>query len=156
MAFFGQKSLRLFCFLGSFILSWLSLDQAISAKAMAEDSVSIQKIKNRGVLVVAVYFKDYAPFFFVNKKGELKGSDVDLAHELARKIGVKITFDRSAKTYDALVESVVQGKVDIAISCLSVTPQRLEKVLFTDSYITLKKTLLINRSLFEEYKKLFM
>jgi polar amino acid transport system substrate-binding protein len=88
---------------------------------------------------------DQPPFFMVNKKGELDGLDVSLGKDIARELGVKVEFNRTAKTFNDVVELIVRKEADVAISKLSITMKRAEKVLFTRPYIVLRKGLLVNR-----------
>ena len=63
----------------------------------------LESIRERGVLRVG-YMSDSLPFAFFNAKGELVGFDVELAHHLARELGVTLEFlpvDRA--TLDAVV-----------------------------------------------------
>ena len=105
----------------------------------------IQQIKERGTLIVAMVNEDHPPFFMVNKKGELYGLDVKLGTEIANKLGVEVEFIRKAKTFDEAIAMVVRKEADVAISKLSKTLKRSEKVLFTDPYIILRQGLLVDR-----------
>jgi ABC-type amino acid transport substrate-binding protein len=105
----------------------------------------IKSIQEKGELVVAMMSKDQKPFFMKTKAGELIGFDVEIAQEVARRLKVKLRFDRSAQTYDDVVDAVAQGKADMGISMLSFTPRRGLKALFTKPYFTLYKAAIINR-----------
>ena len=105
----------------------------------------MQRILNNGKLVVAMYFEDVPPFFMTSKNGSLFGFEVDLANDIAKKLGVKVEFNRSAQTFDGLVDMVTEGKADIAISMLSNTLSRARRVRFSEPYITLHQSFLFNR-----------
>jgi polar amino acid transport system substrate-binding protein len=105
----------------------------------------IQRIKERGKLIIALTNKDQPPFYMVNKEGELQGLDVMLGKDIAEELGVDVQFDRTAKTFEGLIDLIVRKKADVAISKLSKTLKRAEKVLFTRPYIVLRKGLLVNR-----------
>jgi len=107
--------------------------------------LDIDRIQARGTLIVAVYFEDVPPFFMHNRRDEFVGIDVELARDIGRKLGVRVEFERSAQTFDALVEMVASGKADVAISLLSDTLNRATQVRFTQPYAVLRQTLLINR-----------
>lgn len=105
-----------------------------------------KQIHENGKITVALYSEDRYPYFFVNKEGELVGSDIEMAYDIARRIGVEeVEFDRSAQTYDEIIDLVVDKKVDMAIAKISVTSNRAQRVLFSDPYIRLKQAVLINR-----------
>lgn len=105
----------------------------------------IQKIVNKGELVVAMYAVDQPPFFMIDKDEKLIGFDVELATQIAEALGVKVRFNRDAQSFNDVIDIVANGKADIGISKLSYTLSRAKKVLYSKSYMTLKKTFLINR-----------
>jgi polar amino acid transport system substrate-binding protein len=105
----------------------------------------IQRIKDKGKIVVAMLNEDQPPFFMVNKKGKLYGLDVKIGKDIAKELGVTVEFNRQAKTFDEVIDLVVRKEADVALSQISKTLKRSEKVLFTNPYIVLRKGLLINR-----------
>lgn len=105
----------------------------------------ITRITSKKTLVVAMTAADQVPFFFINSRKVLVGLDVQIAREIADKLGVEVKFDRSAKSFDEVVTNVVQGRADVAISKLSRTFPRAKNVRFSVPYITFKHGLLINR-----------
>ena len=105
----------------------------------------IQRIKDRGTLIVAMYHKDVKPFMFHDEKGNFIGHEVELAKKIARELEVELVFDRSPKTFDAIINLVAEEKVDMAISLISRTLSRAKKVRFSTPYIVLKPMLLMNR-----------
>ena len=105
----------------------------------------IQRIKNRGKLIVAIHSIDQPPFFFVNKNNELTGLDVKIAKGIAENLGVKLEFNREAKSFNDLVDIVDRGEADMAISKLSRTLSRAQIINFSTPYITFRQALLLNR-----------
>lgn len=109
----------------------------------------IRAIKERGELVVAMYYQDKPPFYFVNKDGKLVGNDPELAEEIAKGIdpNLKIRYIRTAQTFDEIIQQVHQGQADIAISKISYTIQRSKRVLYAKKpYIQLYNAFIVNRS----------
>ena len=109
----------------------------------------IARIVNRGELVVAMLDTDNPPFFS-EKAGVMSGTDVDLVTLIAKELGVKVRFDRSAKTFDSVAEIVARGEADIGISRLAKTLKRGQYVHFSDTYMRLSHAFLINRVRFAE------
>lgn len=109
----------------------------------------IARIVNSGELVIAMLNTDSVPFFSV-KNGDLVGTDVDLARLIAKELGVKVRFDRSARTYDGVAEMVAAGQADLGISRLARTLKRGQMVHFSGTYMRLGHALLINRMRFAE------
>lgn len=105
----------------------------------------IRRILERGELRVAMFSEDRYPFFYVDASGELAGGDVDLAKDIARQLGVAVTFDRSSRTFDEMIDIVARNQADIVLSKFSITLNRGQTLKFTRPYIHLKQTLLINR-----------
>ena len=104
----------------------------------------IARIIDRGELIVAMMAVDTAPFFYM-KDGKLTGTDVDMAEAIARELKVNVRFDRSAKTFNQVVEVVADGRADIGISKLSRTLYRAKQILYSDPYLSLRHGLLVNR-----------
>ena len=78
-------------------------------------------------------------------KGQLAGLDVTLARDIAARLGVKASFNRSPKSFNEVVELVAQGGADVAISKLSRTLVRAQMVRFTKPYVTFRHAMLFNR-----------
>lgn len=104
----------------------------------------IRAIKERGVLRVGMFYQDRIPFFMHDSAGNLVGLDPDIARGVAEKLGVGIEFIRT-QTYGDAVNCVIEKKCDMAISKLSLTMARAQKVLYTDKYVNAFKVLLVNR-----------
>ncbi len=112
--------------------------------AMAEGN-SILRIKASGKLVVAVFFEDVVPFFYAGPDSKLVGVDPSIAEDIASKLGVTLEYNRNAQTFDGLIDEVVEGRADMAISLLSDTLDRATRASFSDSYVSVRQFLLINR-----------
>lgn len=100
--------------------------------APAASGGTLERIRERGVLRVG-YLTDGLPFSFFNRRGELVGYDVDLAHRLAADLDVKLELvpvDRE-RLADALGE---QG-CDIVMAGVAETTERAERVGFSTSYL---------------------
>ena len=112
----------------------------------------IARIVTRGELVVAMLGVDTPPFFY-EKNGELVGLEVDLAKAMAKELGVKVRFNRSAKTFNATVDLVAKGEADMAISKISRTLARSQIISFTQPYLTLNHALILNRVAFAQFAR---
>lgn len=112
----------------------------------------IARIVNRGELIVAMLGVDTPPFFY-EKNGELTGLEVDLAKALAKELGVQVRFNRSAKSFNAVVDTVARGEADLAISKLSRTLARSQVISFTQPYLTLNHALILNRVAFAQHAR---
>lgn len=92
----------------------------------------LEAIQARGVLRVG-YLPDALPFAFVNQRGDLVGFDAELAHHLARDLGVRLAFvpvDRQT-----MAEQLAAGYCDLVMSGVAVTTERARDLLLSDSYL---------------------
>jgi polar amino acid transport system substrate-binding protein len=104
----------------------------------------IAAIKKANILVVAMTKKDNPPFFS-GEGDDIKGLDVEIARRIGVLLGVPVQFKRDAESFAEVVEQIREGKADVAVSKLSVTGPRLQVVRFSDPYIKLRQSLVINR-----------
>lgn len=107
----------------------------------------IARIVLRGELIVALLAKDTPPFVH-EKDGVLSGVDIDLVRQIGKELMVPVRFDRSANTYDEVVQLVANGQADLGVSKLARTMKRAQSVLFSTPYMRLEHALLINRLAF--------
>lgn len=93
-----------------------------------------KSIIKRDKLIVGVQY-DAKPFGFIDADGKLKGVDVDIARELAKRIlgdENKVKFKQVAPS--TRIQAVTAGDVDVVIATMSITPQRRTIVDFSDPY----------------------
>jgi len=79
------------------------------------------------------YLADSLPFAFFNRRGDLVGFDIELAHRLALEMNVTLAFvpvDRSRMS-----EQLADGYCDLVMSGVAVTTERARDVLLSDSYL---------------------
>ena len=126
-----------------------SLVQVADGRSLAPD---IARIINKGELVIAMLGVDTPPFF--SAKGDaLEGLEVDLARSIAIELKVPVRFDRSAKTFNEVVDIVARGEADLGISKLSRTLARAQRISFSDPYLRLNHSFILNRVRFAEYAR---
>lgn len=113
----------------------------------------MQQILGHGKLKVALLEQDNPPFFMENSAGELWGADVKVALDLAQELGVELEFNRSAKTFNEVVDLVYNHEVDLAISKISRTLKRAQRVRFSQPYLNMRQGLLVNRIQLAEKSK---
>jgi len=92
----------------------------------------LDDINARKVLRVC-YLPAAMPFAFFNGRGDLVGFDVELAHRLARELGVSLTFVPADRT--KLPGLLAEGYCDLAMSGVVVTTLRAGEMLFSESYL---------------------
>ncbi|MGY0024093.1 glutamate ABC transporter substrate-binding protein [Streptomyces sp. cg35] len=101
---------------------------------------AVQKIKDRGVLLVGVDQNSYRwgyrdPNSKDKKKNELEGFDIDLAREIAKEIlgsPEKIRF--KAIPTNERIPAIKRGDVDMVVRTMTISCKRLEEVDFSTAY----------------------
>jgi proton glutamate symport protein len=89
-------------------------------------------IRARGTLRVG-YPSDRLPWVYRNAEGRLVGLDVDLAHLLAADLGVGLEF--IAVEPEQMPRLLDDGRIDLAVGGLAVTPERALQMRFTAPYM---------------------
>ena len=93
----------------------------------------IDAIRKRGLLRVGV-FTDRLPFVFLNRERRLVGFDIEMAQLLARDLGVKVQFVEM-ENFGALSRIMVTSRVDVAMTGMAVTAERVSEMLFSEPYL---------------------
>ena len=92
---------------------------------------ALERIRQRGAVRVG-YARDRLPYAFVNSAGHLVGFDVELAHVLARELGIGVEFVRI--DFENLREHLTRGDCDL-VSSVSVTTARARELDFSRTYL---------------------
>ena len=106
-------------------------------------SSDLQWLANKGELVVGFVSQDDVPFFY--EKGSVTvGLEVVLVKRFAQSINLPLRLDRSAKTYQEIVDLVADKKIHIGVHSTP-TFKRVQKVSFSHAYSKLPHSLILNR-----------
>lgn len=106
-----------------------------TAPASAPASVSpddlLAKVRAAGVIRVSTD-PNYAPQSFVQPDGSYAGFDVDVANEIARRLGVSVEF--VTPDWDAIQSGGWGGRWDASVGSMTVTEARRAVLDFTEPY----------------------
>ena len=91
---------------------------------------TLEAIKQKGVMVVGSSAA-YPPFEFV-ADGKLIGYDIDMADEIARRMGIKLQWEKI--DFKGIIAALTSKRVDVLITALTWTPERAERVAFSIPY----------------------
>lgn len=112
----------------------------------AEDSDPVyDSIKKRGELIVGLS-ADYAPYEFhadIDGKDQIVGFDISIAQKIADDMGVKLKIEELG--FDALLGALKTGKVDLIISGMAPTSERLKEVNFSTPYMTVQQKVVVRK-----------
>ena len=76
----------------------------------------------------------FPPYEMVTDDGGFEGIDVEVATEIAKKLGLELVVDD--QDFTTALASAASGQSDIAMAGITITDERLEVMDFSDSYAT--------------------
>jgi len=91
-------------------------------------SPALARIRAAGVLRVGTT-GDYPPFCRRRADGGYEGADIEMAHDLAERLGVRVAFVPSV--WVELLDDFIADKFDIAMGGVTVTAARAEMAFFS-------------------------
>jgi len=105
---------------------------AAGETAAPEADGLLAEILDKGVLTVSTD-PAYPPQSSLNEEtGEYEGFDIDVATEIANRLGVDIAWE--APAWDTIIAGNWNGRWDISVGSMTVTPERAEVLDFTPPY----------------------
>ena len=107
-------------FFRSLLLLIITLSFSQTLLAGSDNKDIFYSILKKGEIQVGVSI--LPPWVMKNKKGELIGFEIDIAKQLAKDMGVKVTFKEYQ--WSKMIPALKKGEIDIIASGLSITPKR--------------------------------
>ncbi|OIK16426.1 amino acid ABC transporter substrate-binding protein [Bacillus sp. MUM 116] len=100
----------------------------------------LAKIKSDGKILIGTE-GTYAPFTFHDKSGKLTGFDVEVATEVAKRLGVTPEFKETQ--WDGMFAGLDAKRFDMIANEVGIRPDRQQKYDFSDGYITSNAVLIV-------------
>jgi polar amino acid transport system substrate-binding protein len=91
----------------------------------------LETVQDRGTLIVSTD-PNYAPQSFLETDGTFVGFDIDVATEIANRLGVEIAFE--TPEWDAITAGSWSERWDISVGSMTITTPRKEVLDFTQPY----------------------
>lgn len=95
------------------------------------------------MLTVGAYAAN-PPWEVKNTSGEFEGFEVDLVREIGERLGLDVVFEDLG--FQALFAATSSGRIDAAISSITITDERLQNQSFTQGYYDADLALATNKS----------
>jgi Na+/H+-dicarboxylate symporter len=92
----------------------------------------LDAVRERGRIRVG-FIPNQAPYSHFNAAGALVGLDVEMAHQLARDLGVRAEFAPVSR--EGFLDALESGRVDLVMSGVFVTAERASRAVFSPSYL---------------------
>ncbi|MCA1905128.1 MAG: transporter substrate-binding domain-containing protein [Desulfarculus sp.] len=99
----------------------------------------LDRVAHSGILRVGASL-DNPPLTFLSRSGQPEGYEVDLAKMVAGGLGVK--FSLVAMPADQLLPALTEGKVDLVISAVTMSPDRNRQVMMVGPYLLTGQSIL--------------
>ena len=106
-------------------------ESAAGSTAEAASGDLLSEIQAKGTITVAME-GTWAPWTYHDENDNLVGYDVEVATEIAKKLGVEPQFVEGE--WDGLLAGLDAGRYDIMVNGVDITPERAEKYDFSTPY----------------------
>ncbi|GAB4266474.1 MAG: transporter substrate-binding domain-containing protein [Candidatus Promineifilaceae bacterium] len=116
---------NLFVFLTALVL----LSLAIAGCGGSQSADLLTAIQEKGTIVVSTD-ANYEPQSFLNEDGEFVGFDIDVAKEIAKRLGVEVEF--VTPDWDIITAGNWGGQWDMSVGSMTVTTARQQVLDFAD------------------------
>jgi polar amino acid transport system substrate-binding protein len=123
-----------------------------ATQAQSEGDSTLTRVQADGVVRVGIRF-DNPPFSFITAEGNWVGFDVDLANEVAARLGVDIEQVRVDET--TRISFLQDGSVDMSVASMNHTRKREEAVDFSLTYFWDQQTFLVRTGELDSLDDLF-
>ena len=107
--------------------------------ALAEDT-GLADVQAKGTLVMG-FDEAYPPMGFVSEDGDFVGFDIDLATEVASRLGVELVLQ--PVIWDSKELELNGGNIDCIWSGMTITPERAEQMLFSMPYLKNEQVMIV-------------
>jgi polar amino acid transport system substrate-binding protein len=105
------------------------------------DDKSLEQIKAKGFFIVGLD-DQFPPMGFRGEgNNEIVGFDIDLAKEVAKKLGVKAEFKPVA--WDGIISSLNKGDVDVIWNGMTITEERKKNIAISKAYLNNKQIVML-------------
>lgn len=101
--------------------------------SLAAAAGTLDGVRAAGTVRVCIWPDYYGITYKHPRSGELVGIDIDLSRELGKALGVKVEYVDSS--FPRLVPDVTEGRCDVAMFAVAVTPQRQQALAFTRPHL---------------------
>ena len=135
------------------VLILCSLAIGCGAQKRVSGTPTIDKIQNRGILLVGTT-GDYRPLSYKEPdSGEYWGFGIDMAGEFAGELGVTVSFVPTS--WPSLSADVQTPELfDFAIGGITITDERIQSMDMSEGYLCNGKTILCRKEEADQYKSL--
>lgn len=114
-------------------------NSSTSSESSATEQTSVDKIKAAGKIVMATNAQ-FEPFEYIDGT-DFKGIDIEISQKIADELGVELEI-HDVK-FESVIAEITTGKANFAAAGLSITPDRLENVDFSNEYFSATQSIVV-------------
>jgi octopine/nopaline transport system substrate-binding protein len=106
---------------------------AVMATIMVAVTVAVTASRAAAEDVVRIgTYRHYPPWTVSDKAGNITGFEIDLIHDLCRRMGARCEI--SVVNWERVFDALAAREFDVYIGCMTITPERAQRALFTQTY----------------------
>ncbi len=129
--------------------AWMAVLRLIAALAMVSatrmSAADIEEIVTAKVMRVGLPADENPPYIMGAPGSPLQGLEGDLIAEIAKRLGVRAEFVRTARSPKELLAQLADSRVDLAIGQLPDSLEWARTVRFTRPYLLIREVCLVDR-----------
>lgn len=114
-------------------------NSSASGESSTAQETSVDKIKAAGKIVMATNAQ-FEPFEYIDGT-DYKGIDIEISQKIADELGVELEI-HDVK-FESVIAEITTGKANFAAAGLSITPDRLENVDFSNEYFSATQSIIV-------------
>ncbi len=103
---------------------------------------SWEDIQKKGYFILGLD-DAFPPMGFKDEKGEIVGLDIDLAKEVAKKLGVEVKFQ--PVSWDGIILELNNKNIDVIWNGMTITEERQQKIAFTRPYLANRQIVVVKK-----------
>ena len=100
----------------------------------------LAEIQEKGKIVMCTDAA-WAPFEYIGADGEVTGVDYEIGKYIAEQLGVELEVTNMS--FDSISTYLANDEADIALACITITPERQEQMDFSDPYTTVLQYMVV-------------
>ena len=86
---------------------------------------------------------EFPPYEYFDDNGVISGVDPDFARAICDKMGYELQIDHME--FLSIITAVQTGRADFGAAGMTVTPDRLQNIDFTEPYVTASQVVIIRK-----------
>ncbi len=137
----GKIAVLLSVFLALMLFAALLAGCGEAEKKAGEGEVKVTTVQEGKLLMGSD--TTYPPFESIDDKGEAVGFDVDLAREIAKRLGLELEV--VSVKWEGIIPGLKTGDYDMVMSAMTITDERKMEIDFSDPYIDSDQSIAVRK-----------